>query len=596
MNRSFSKLFVLVLVVVVVACNEDEPIAVDPAVLITPAEVINRFADLDSEGTLVVNYFIDKTTYRLILENDDTVKIISSIIEKFQPKPSDWSTLIQFTDGSTAQAPFLGNNLPITSDSVLVNPSGYGPLSAMVKVSLPVKGKFKLRVVGKNGALSDISHTFSDFQKVHRLDVFGLYSNFENTIELTYMNSEGKERIKEEIVISTGPLPSKMPVIDIDVAKRSSMEEGLTLISYRGLGAPFMPFIMDSFGDIRWYLNYSLHPDLKLLSFECGLEQLKNGNLYFGNVGTHKIYEVDFHGNIINSWGMEGYTFHHNVIEKPNGNLIVTVSKNDSKHLNGKPTINDYVIEINRATGAIVTEWDLKRSLDENRTEWANALSNPTVNWIHNNGIIYDETDNSIVITGRDQGLMKLSATNQVKWILSTHGGWGTSRDGVDLKTKLLRPIDQNNALITDADVLNGNVNHPDFEWSWYPHGPMVMPNGNIMVFDNGDKRNFTGAELYSRGVEYQINLENMTIKQVWQYGKERGIKAYSRIQGDVDFFPGTNNVLITPGWNVDNDGKFGGKVIEVDYQTREVIFEARITPPSGPQTLHRSERLKFYR
>jgi len=594
MNRTLSKLILLVLWLSVNACREDE-VVIDPTVLTSPADVIARFNQLDNDGILVVNYFIDQATYRLILENDDTLKISSSIIDKFQPKPADWITSIQFTDGTSAVAPLLGNELNIPADSILVNFSGYSPLAALVKISLPVKGKFKLRVVGKNGTVSDLRHTFNGFSKVHRLNVFGLYPDYENTISLTFTNNEGKERIKREIKIITGALPAKMPEINIDVANRSSMEEGWTLISYRGLGAPFMPFIMDSFGDIRWYLNYTTHPELNLLSFECGLEQLKNGNLYFGNTGTHKIYEIDFHGKIVKSWAMNGYTFHHNVIEKPDGNLIVTVSKNGSTHLNGKSTINDYVIEIDRNTGSIVTEWDLKRSLDENRVAWANSLGAGIVNWIHNNGIIYDEHDNSIVITGRDQGAMKLSATNQIKWIISTHGGWGTSRDGVDLNTMLLKPIDQNNQPITDVNVLNGTENHPDFEWSWYPHAPMVMPNGNIVLFDNGDKRNFTGAELYSRAVEYEIDEVNMTIKQVWQYGKERGIQTYSRIQSDVDYLPGKNNMLVVPGWNVDNGGKFGGKVIEVNYSTREVLFEARITPPSGPQTLHRAERLKIY-
>jgi arylsulfate sulfotransferase len=594
MKRNLSKLIIVALCLASISCKEDEDV-VDSSILNSSSEVIVRLNQLDADGTLVVNYFIDQSTYRLILENDDTVKISSSIINKFQPKPDDWITAIEFTDGASAAVPFLGNALIIPSDSIILNSSGYSPLAAVVNISLPVKGKFKLRVIGKNGTLSDLSHSFNDFKKVHRLNVFGLYAQYENNVELTFTNSEGKERLKKEIKITTGALPAKLPEINIDVAKRSSLEEGLTLISYRGVGSPLMPFMMDSFGDIRWYLDYSSHPELNSLSFECGIEQLKNGNLYFGNSSTQKIYEINFHGTVINSWTMPGYTFHHNVIEKPNGNLIVTVSKSTSIHLNGKSTINDYVIEINRSTGSIVTEWDLKKSLDENRVEWENTLGAGTVNWLHNNGIIYDESDNSIIITGRHQGMMKISDTNHVKWIISTHGGWGTSRDGVDLNTKLLTPLDQNEQPITNVNVLNGIENHPDFEWAWYPHAPMVMPNGNVMVFDNGDRRNFTGIELYSRAVEYKIDEVNKTIKQVWQYGKERGIKTYSRIQSDVDYFPGKNNVLFVPGWNVDNDGKFGGKVVELNYSTREVLFEARITPPSGQQTMHRAERLKIY-
>ncbi|MDI8107056.1 SDR family NAD(P)-dependent oxidoreductase, partial [Salmonella enterica subsp. enterica serovar Anatum] len=32
----------------------------------------------------------------------------------------------------------------------------------------------------------------------------------------------------------------------------------------------------------------------------------------------------------------------------------------------------------------------------------------------------------------------------------------------------------------------------------------------------------------YSRGVEYQIDEKNMTVSQMWEYGKERGFDWYS--------------------------------------------------------------------
>ena len=69
----------------------------------------------------------------------------------------------------------------------------------------------------------------------------------------------------------------------------------------------------------------------------------------------------------------------------------------------------------------------------------------------------------------------------------------------------------------------------------------MILPNGNLFVFDNGRKRNFSGDPLtadssdYSRGVEYAINEVAMTVTQVWQYGKERGSAFYSPIISDVD-------------------------------------------------------------
>lgn len=586
---------IILLVVFSFGCEEEEDFVLIPGVIYNSAEAIDRFEELDQQGVLVVNSYFSKDIFYLILENRDTLKLDGGIVETFQPKPAEWNTQVIFQDGTIGIAPFLGNTLEILPDSILMNPSGHGPLSALLNVSMPVKGKFKTRVIGKNGSGSDINHSPSTISKVHRLDVFGLYGDHENAVEVSFLDNNGNERIKKSITLNTGPLPSKLPLIEIDIAKREKMDGDLTLVSYRGLGIPFMPFIMDSYGDIRWYLDYAGHPVLSRITYECGIERLINGNLYFGDVSNHAVFEIDFHGRVLKSWKFEGYTFHHNVIEKPNGNFLVAASKNTSTHLNGKPTINDIIIEIDRANGSIVKEWDLKQILDENRTVWMNNLGNNTVNWLHNNGLYYDENDNSIIISARFQGAMKITSDNRLKWILAPHLKWGKDRNGLDLNTKLLQPIDQNNQPIDDLDVLEGRTNHPDFEWAWYPHSPLVKSPDSFMFFDNGDTRNYSTSELYSRAVEYKIDEENMTVKQVWQYGKERGIETYSRIQSDVDFLPNMNNVLFIPGWNVDNGGKVGGKVVEVNYTSKEVVFEARISPSTGPQTLHRAEKIRFY-
>ena len=106
------------------------------------------------------------------------------------------------------------------------------------------------------------------------------------------------------------------------------------------------------------------------------------------------------------------------------------------------------------------------------------------------------------------------------------------------------------------------------------------MPNGNLMIFDNGDNRNYTNAGPYSRAVEYEIDEQNMTIKQVWSYGKERGSETYARIVSKVSYLSDKNTVLFTPGSAV-SAGIPAGKVVEVDYSTKSVLFEATINPPN---------------
>lgn len=490
----------------------------------------------------------------------------------------------------------LGPDVEIQSENVVLNPTGYAPLSARIDIETNRPVRVSLRVAGQNGEETDIIHEFEHTDTNLQLPVLGLYPNYKNTVELTFFDVDGQKLGKKEYHIDTSPLLRDLPEIEINTAQRNKMAEGLTLVNYFGYhdeseDTPQRPFMFDSYGDIRWYMDFSSHPELSNLFYDVGPERLQNGNLYFGDGATNKIYEVDMLGNIINSWSMPGYGFHHEVTEKPNGNFLVTVNKH------GLSTVEDHVIEIDRNSGSIINVWDLRQSLDKTRRTWETDIADLSVDWFHANAVKYDERDNTVIVSGRTQGVVKLTEDNEVVWILAPHKGWETSGNGTDLSSLLLQPLDSNDQPINVTGVLNGNESHPDFEWAWYQHAPTLMPNGNLMLFDNGENRNYTNNDRYSRAVEYNIDKENMTIKQEWSYGKERGGETYSRIVSDVDYYADEGHVYFSPGATSFGGRKYG-KAIEMDYQTQDIIFEATIIPPKaayGIITMHRTERLSIY-
>ena len=126
---------------------------------------------------------------------------------------------------------------------------------------------------------------------------------------------------------------------------------------------------------------------------------------------------------------------------------------------------------------------------------------------------------------------------------------------------------------------------------------------GTMFVFDNGRERNFSeeGPE-YSRGVEYAIDEEAMTVEQVWQYGKERGEAFYSPIISDVDYLPQTGNRLIMPGIIGTFSPPSYALMTEVTYPDKEVVFEARLEFKNLLEgdsifgdSIYRAERLPLY-
>jgi arylsulfate sulfotransferase len=427
--------------------------------------------------------------------------------------------------------------------------------------------------------------------------VHGLYAAGTNIIRLEFFDESGVSLGVQGYQLPTGLLNPALPLITIQEANRAAMADGMTLVSYFGHDGntfPQRPFIFDSYGKIRWYLDYASHPVLNSLFYDDGITRLANGNFYFGAGGNafgatpvNKIFEVDLFGNVINSWDMPGYAFHHQVQEKPDGNFLVTVNKL------GVSTIEDYIIEIDRENGDILNEWDLNQSLENSRDTW----TTDTMDWIHVNALYYDATDDTIVISGRTQGVVKLTADNKVVWILAPHKAWGLAGDGEDLNEYLLQPLDALEQPITNLAVLEGDIGHPEFEWQWYQHAPSRLANGDVLLFDNGDNRNYGTGPSYSRAVRYRIDEAAQTVQQIWEYGKSRGTETYSRIVSDVDYLQSADNVLFSPG-AIQNGGTSYAKCIEVDYTSGEVVFEATIIPPTAFAdiiTLHRTERLSVY-
>ena len=157
--------------------------------------------------------------------------------------------------------------------------------------------------------------------------------------------------------------------------------------------------------------------------------------------------------------------------------LLVSVDKN------GATTIEDRVVELDRDTGKIVQTWDVGQVLDPTRT----ALINSPMDWFHNNGIAYSSSDDTLVLSGRHQGVIKIGRSNQLVWILAPHRGWNSPH-----AERLLTAVSSAGTAYPD-DIQDGGTfaGAGEFDWSWGQHAPSLLPNGDLLLFDNGWNRRF---------------------------------------------------------------------------------------------------------
>jgi arylsulfate sulfotransferase len=494
------------------------------------------------------------------------------------------------------QSPRLRPRLMNPDITVTLNPYGLTPLAAVADFTTTLKCSVQVRVLGD----VEVIKTFEDFKMIHSIPILGLYPDRLNIVVLTLTPHHGLPEIRT-LFISTDPLPDFFPEVKVHTAIPDRMEPGMNLCVFSlgdGNNRLSYPMIFDKNGDVRWYMDLSSYN-----GWCVPFERIKNGNFVFG-LGD-SMYEYDMLGKLINHISVPRYNFHHDIIELPNGNFIAAADQPGTTIINSHgelPSWGDHMIEIDRSSGAVITEWDMRQLLDVARNE--QMASNG--DWFHMNSFWYSEKDDCFIISGRHQGLVKVTRDNRLKWILAGHLGWGNSGydgSGFDTTPFLLTAVDVNGNPY-NSQIQDGLVAGDDFDWTWGAHFPLILPDGNIFIFDNGARRNFSpGGPFYSRGVEYRVNENDMTVQQVWEYGKERGQETFSIVISNVDYLPLTQNRLIVPGI-VEIPPEFYAKIIEVSYPDKLVVFEATVYfknliavgSDNGPyDTIYRSHCLSIY-
>lgn len=553
---------------------------------------------------------VDQTDKACIFRFEEgEVEIPADDVAEVNINATQWSTTVTYSNGEIIKIPTKGNSIDEMVSTISVNPSGYNPLAAQVRMNLPQGGVIQTIVNTKKGNKSaPIEHTNAfSFQTVQFIDIVGLYSDYVNKVDLIYTDKNGNERGRKSIEIPIKALGmNNLHTFKVVTAQVDQMEPGLNLVNSPGRNEDdtSCPYMVDADGEIRWILDWQNSKELLHIGAQCGLYRLPNGNFITGDANNNQLVEVNLLGAIIHRWDLKalGYSFHHAVIASTNGNYIVSVTKQGALHADGKtPRVLDFIIEIDSQTGKVVKEGDLSKMLDTNRINAGdsslpegNMYGQNKSNWLHHNGVT--ETNNGMISTGRWQGVFKHTRNNELKWVLSPHKDWRS-----EYRKFLLQPLDKNGQAITDPDVLNGITSHPDFEWAWGLHCPILMPNGHLLVFDNGFCRNFTPLPLsdnrvYSRIVEYEVDEKNMTVRQVWQYGKERGRDCYAPAMSGIQYLAKTGNRLFCPGiGNRLNNEQTGGRIIEINPQNGQVVFELEVEAGTCSSAFHRADRISLY-
>lgn len=505
-----------------------------------------------------------KTTYKLILLVVIACTcsiLIFHFVDKAKPvKVSDDILLSQ----NKLEVSFLADsgNYTFENPKIILNPYELSPLSALIIFETKDLTTPTVTVVGKDEQTT-ISNTFTPGKK-HYLPVYGLYADTENKVILTV---NGKTTT---LTIQTEKLPDNFVVPSIVQNDSKTLTNELYFFTPSSVG---YTAAFDKNGDVRWYLKGNFIWDIKKL--QNGHLLLSSNRLINPPYYTTGLVEMDLLGKIYYEYNLPG-GYHHDVFELNSGNLLV--ASNDFSD----GTVEDVIVEMDRVTGDIVKTIDLKDILP---TKEGQNLYTTDYDWFHNNSVWYDEKTNSITLSGRHQDIVLNIDYNtlEINWILGDPTNWS---DG--FKKYFLTPTGDN------------------FEYQYAQHAAMILPNGDLFLFDNGNNRSkvkekaVSADNNYSRGVIYHIDYNSRTVSQVFEYGKVLGSDFYSPYISDVDYL-GSNHYLILSGGHSMIDGKvnndpagFGNvdrlNSILVELQDNVPIFKMEI-----PTNYYRVEKMNLY-
>ena len=459
---------------------------------------------------------------------------------------------------------FKSDGYTIDNPNIIVNPYEISPLTALIIFETESEVAPVVTIIGKDENTT-FTHEF-DANTVHYLPIYGLYAGRDNEIIIEYGD------VEKRITITTEELPEDFILPTSVEADKESLENDLYFFSPSSGG---YTSAYDVNGDVRWYLTINALWEINRLSnghLMVSTERLVNSPYYMTGM-----YEMDLLGKIYKEISLEG-GYHHDYFEMPNGNLLVASDDFNS----GSGTVEDVIVEVDINTGDIVKSWDLKDVLNREDGKSENWVE---YDWFHNNSVWYDEATNSITLSGRHQdAVINIDYdTGDLNWIIGDPTNWSE-----EYQKYFFTPVGD------------------DFEWQWSQHAAMITPEGYVFILDNGNNKSkikeeyVPAEESYTRGVMYKIDTDNMTIEQIWEYGKERGSEFYSPYISDVDYLE-EDHYIVHSGGIVYVDGKnsnqpagLGGadRLVSdtVELLNDEVIFEIVL-----PNNNYRVEKMSLY-
>ena len=391
---------------------------------------------------------------------------------------------VMITGQTAGPTPFIANIQLTANPPASVKSIEFQITPKPGSVTRPVKGTYAIEYLQKRGY-------FNSQNGAILLPVFGLYSGYSNTVNLTYRFTHNTSQ-QASLMVSTATYNSECgsytsPTVIQPRTNSTTLSYDYMLV--KTACGTVSPVIIDTDGQVRW---------VGTAGVTNGSSTLFQNSVYLA-AGT-VLYRIELDGTFagihdFNS-SIGATNFHHNIDYGKRGMVMSIDTAAQIESIN---------IEVD-ALGNLLKTWNMADIISAAMTAGGDDPSQfvqpPPTDWFHTNAMTYKASDDSFLISSRENFVIALDyTTNAIKWIL----GDSTKRWH---QFQSLRNFE----LALDVDTLP-----PIGE-----HAISITADDNLLLFDNGrNSINHTPAgtnRSYSAPRKYQINTQARIAKEVWNY------------------------------------------------------------------------------
>ena len=336
-------------------------------------------------------------------------------------------------------------------------------------------------------------------------------------------------------------------------------------------------------------------------------------NALFKSGGTAgKVQEYDWDGNLL--WDFDystsTYCSHHDAKKLPNGNVLVIAweyktkddaiaAGRDPSRLADNSLWPDHIIEVKQTgakSGQIVWEWHvwnhLIQDFDPTKANYGNVaqhpelvdincIGGPSADWLHTNGIAYNQEFDQIIISIHNLGEVWVIDHSSTTAEAASHSG-GRSGKGGDILYRWGNPQAYRAGSASEQKFFGQH------DAQWIPKG--VAGEGNILVFNNGLNRpggKYSTVDEFAPPVDaagkysYTSGSAYGPTTTTWSYEANPRTSFYSSNISGAQRQP-NGNTLICNGAN--------GILFEVTSQ-KEIVWQY-VNPVTGSGILTQGEQV----